>query len=201
MTATTRCRTACAALALTLLAACAAPATRPSGVSAESAQAARELAFAGRRQWAFAGRVALANGDNGGTGRIEWAQDGDDFDIRLSAPITKQSWRLVRAHGIVRLEGLEGGVREGQDAEALLLEATGWRLPVASMSAWVRGLRGPGQALVAVDPLGLPETFAQSGWKVEYREWDQAMPPLPRRVYASHGQASVRLVVEQWTAP
>ena len=194
---------ACLALLLVVaLGACAGPAVRPSTVNAEAAQAARELAFAGRDDWAFVGRVAVANGDNGGSGRIEWTQHGDDFDIRLSAPITRQSWRLVRAHGIVRLEGLEGGVREGQDAEALLLEATGWRLPVASMAGWVRGLRGPEPADVTGSAGGLPATFDQAGWHVEYRDWDAATtPPLPRRVYASHGQASVRLAIEQWTAP
>ena len=189
---------------LVLLPACAPTSVRPTpvdGVSAEAAQAARELAFAGRRQWAFTGRVAVANGDDGGSGRIEWTQDGDDVDIRLSAPITGQSWRLVRAQGIVRLDGLAGGPREGFDAEQLLLEATGWRLPVAAMSSWVRGLRGPGQAIVTPGSAGLPEAFAQSGWRVEYRDWDAATPPLPRRVYASQGRASVRLVVEQWTAP
>jgi outer membrane lipoprotein LolB len=197
----TRLRACLLVLSLTLLSACAGTGVRPSAAAAEASQAARELALAGRQQWAFTGRVALANGDNGGSGRIEWTQDGDDFDIRLSAPITRQSWRVVREHGLVRLEGLEGGTREGEDAEALLLEATGWRLPVAAMAAWVRGLRGPGQATVTGDPLGLPASLAQAGWQVEYREWDAATPPLPRRIYATKGQASVRLVVEQWTAP
>ena len=198
---------ACLAVVLVaVLGACAGgPSVRPSDVSAvnaEAAQSARELAFAGRRDWAFTGRVAVANGDNGGSGRIDWTQHGDDFDIRLSAPITRQSWRLVRAQGIVRLEGLEGGPREGQDAEALLMEATGWRLPVTSMAGWVRGLRGMEPAEVTGGPEGLPATLDQAGWHVEYRDWDtSAAPPLPRRVFASHGQASVRLVIEQWTAP
>jgi outer membrane lipoprotein LolB len=187
---------------LLVLAGCAGPSmVRIAPDHAEAAQAARELDLAGQRRWSFTGRVAVANGDNGGSGRIEWTQDGDDFDIRLSAPVTRQGWRLVRADGRVRLEGLEGGPREGFDAEALLLDATGWRLPVASMSSWVRGLRGPGEAAIAGDPAGLPATLVQGGWRVEYKEWDTGAPPMPRKIHASQGQASVRLAIEQWTSP
>ena len=188
-------------LLLAGLVACAPVPTRTGPAGADAAQAARELAFAGRRDWAFTGRVALANGDTGGTGRIDWSQHGNDFDVRLAAPVTRQSWRLVREHGIVRLEGLEGGTREGPDAEALLLEATGWRLPVAAMAEWVRGLRGPGTAVVGIDAQGRPASLDQAGWHVEYRDWDASAPPLPLRMHASQGTASVRVVIDRWTAP
>jgi outer membrane lipoprotein LolB len=190
-----------ALLLLLGLAACAPVPTRTAPAGAEAAQAARELALADRRDWSFSGRVAVANGDNGGSGRIDWVQHGDDFDVRLSAPISRQGWRLVREHGVVRLDGLEGGPREGQDAEALLLEATGWRLPVAAMASWVRGLRGPGPAQVEVDGQGQLASLDQAGWHVEYRAWDASSPPLPLRIQAHQGTASVRVIVDGWTVP
>jgi outer membrane lipoprotein LolB len=188
-------------LVLVLLGACAPAPVRAPAAGAEAAQAARELAFAGRRTWAFTGRVAVANGDDGGSGRIDWRQDGDDFDIRLTAPITGQGWRLHREHGLVILDGLAGGPRQGNDAEALLLEATGWRLPVAAMSAWVRGLRGPGTAELAGDPRGLPATLLQAGWQVEYRAWTDTQPPLPLKLHATQGRATVRLAIDAWSVP
>jgi outer membrane lipoprotein LolB len=167
----------------------------------EAAQAAREAALAPQRAWRFTGRIAVSTDGRGGSGRIEWVQDGDDFDVRLSAPVTRQGWRLQRAQGRVRLEGLEGGVREGTDAEALLLEATGWRLPVADMAAWVRGVRGTGSpATVEADTEGRPIRIGQSGWGIEYPAWDAAAPPLPTRVNATQGEAKVRLAIETWSA-
>lgn len=191
---------------LGLLGACARAPVRPTPVAdaarSEAAQAAREAALAPLRSWRFTGRIAVATeGRGGGSGRIEWIQDGDDFDVRLAAPVTRQGWRLHQAQGRVRLEGLEGGVREGTDAEALLLEATGWRLPVADMAAWVRGVRGSGSpATVEADTQGRPIRIGQSGWQVDYPAWDAATPALPLRVHATQGEAKVRLAIETWSA-
>lgn len=190
--------------AIGLLGACARAPVRPTpvvdAVRSEAAQAAREAELASQRSWRFVGRIAVSTDGRGGSGRIEWAQDGDDFDVRLSAPVTRQGWRLHRAQGRVRLEGLEGGVREGTDAEALLLEATGWRLPVADMAAWVRGVRGEGSpATVDSDTQGRPIRIGQSGWQVDYPAWNEDAPALPTRVQAARGEAKVRLAIETWS--
>jgi outer membrane lipoprotein LolB len=192
-------------VAIGLLGGCAQAPVRPQPVvdaaASEAAQVARESALAAQPRWGFVGRLAVSTDGRGGSGRIEWKQDGDDFDVRLSAPVTRQGWRLVRTQGVVRLEGLEGGTREGSDAEALLYEATGWRLPVAAMAAWVRGARGAGSpATVESDAQGLPRRIGQSGWQVEYPAWTADSPPLPTRVDATQGQARVRLAIESWSA-
>jgi outer membrane lipoprotein LolB len=187
------------------LAACASHSTRipppaPLPVPPDlSVQAAREQALAAQPDWQFAGRLGVSNGRTGGSGRIEWSQLGADADVRLSAPVTRQSWRVVRSGGVVRLEGLEGGTREGTDAEALLLEATGWRLPVEAMTAWVRGARDAGApATVTFGDGDLPAVIEQHGWRVEYREWSEGPLPLPTKIHASRGDARVRLAIESW---
>ncbi len=184
-----------------LLQACAPLPVRPGNAENDAAQQVRETALAQQPVWSFAGRVAVSQGNNGGSGRIEWRQSGADFDIKLSAPITRQSWHLWRQDGLVNLAGLEGGIRQGEDAEALLTEATGWRIPVAAMTAWVRGVRADGPSEMNFGPEGLPASIEQQGWAVEYRSWDRASPPLPMKVFAKQGQASVRLVIEAWDKP
>jgi outer membrane lipoprotein LolB len=184
------------------LAACAPVAPRPPALAVEAAQQAREAALARHADWAFHGRVAISQGEQGGNAGIRWRQHGADFDIELSAPVTRQSWRLTSRAGQVTLAGLEGGARRGTDAEALLLEATGWRIPVAAMAAWARGARGQGSsAEYSSDALGRPATLVQDGWSVEYRGWFPGEPPLPQKVFVRQGEARVRLVVEAWDAP
>ena len=191
-----------AALALLALAACAPVPPRPAAVADEAAQQAREAALATQPDWGFRGRVAISQGEQGGNAGIRWRQRGADFDIELSAPITRQSWRLASRGGQVTLAGLEGGEQRGTDAESLLLEATGWRIPVAAMAAWARGARGQGSsAEFSSDPQGRPATLLQDGWSVEYRGWFPGQPPLPQKVFARQGEAGVRLVVEAWEAP
>src|SRR5688572_17646812 len=147
-----------ALLASLLAAGCAPAPPRAHGGADEAAQSAREALLAQRPEWAFRGRVALSQGGNGGNAGIHWRQRGADFEIELSAPITRQSWRLHSQGARVVLEGMAGGPREGTDAEALLLEATGWRIPVAAMAAWARGVRAPGVAEFASDPQARPAT-------------------------------------------
>jgi outer membrane lipoprotein LolB len=187
-------------LLLAMLAAgCAQAPVRPAIEADEGAQQVREAMLATQADWAFRGRVALSLGGKGGNAGIRWRQQGADYQIELSAPITAQSWRLKSQAGRVSLEGIEGGPREGSDAEAMLLEATGWRIPVAAMSAWARGARAPGsQAALTVDAQARPALLRQDGWNIEYRAWFEGQPPLPQKVFARQDDASVRLVIDAW---
>jgi len=154
-----------------LLAACAAqPVRAPLPVAAaEALQAQREAALAPIRDWALQGRVAVSGGRDGGSARIEWRQQGADFDVWLRAPVTRQSWHLLRQNGRVRLEGLAGGPRSGSDAQTLLLEATRWRIPVDALAHWVRGLRAdPGHATqLRYAANGRLLGFVEDGWTID----------------------------------
>ena len=184
-----------------LLAACATPPLRHASPALEQAQVAREQTLARATRWSFAGRIALSADGRGGSGRIDWQQRGADFDIRLTAPVTGQGWQLIGTAGQATLMGLEGGPRDGADAETLLAEATGWRVPLRAMAAWVRGARATGPAELEYDEAGRPALLVQQGWTVEYRDWDLADPPRPMKLYAKQAQASVRLVIDRWGEP
>jgi len=200
---------------LLLLGACAtrtvreAPPLDQQGIeSAERAQAGRATWLEGQRRWSFEGRVAVNNAGKGGNGKIEWRQDGHGYVVSLIAPITRQSWRLIGdTHSEAgRLEGLEGGPREGGDAEALLLEATGWDIPVNALARWVRGLPAEGLPLRdrSYSAQGQLQRVEQAGWNIEYPLWFPAegpQPSLPRRIEAKRDRASVRLIVDHWDFP
>ncbi|MET0582570.1 MAG: lipoprotein insertase outer membrane protein LolB [Pseudoxanthomonas sp.] len=156
-------------------------------------------------QWSFEGRVAINNAGKGGNGRIDWQQDGPRYVVSLIAPITRQSWRLIGdTHSEAgRLEGLEGGVREGEDAEALLLEATGWDIPINALALWAQGLPAEGTPTenLSFSTEGDLQTLEQAGWRIDYTEWfgtDAERPRLPRRIEARRDRATVRLIVDQW---
>jgi len=209
---TARARTAarirCGALAIlaALLSACAGPGVRPGAPAGQvlpaADAAAREAARAQRvraaAQWSLSGRIAVSNAGKGGSGRIEWSQRGASYQVALSAPVTRQSWRLSGGADGARLEGLDGGPREGADAAELLFQATGWDIPVAALSHWLRGLpAGTGRdARIVPGPDGRPQSIAQGGWTIAY-EWP-ASGDLPSRLDARRDSARVRLIVDQW---
>ncbi|MFA4660377.1 lipoprotein insertase outer membrane protein LolB [Xanthomonas perforans] len=169
--------------------------------SARQAEAARQAWLQAHPNWSFQGRVAISKDRNGGSGRIDWQQDGPSYRVQLSAPVTRQSWVLTgdTTSGAGRLEGLDGGPRSGPDAEQVLLEATGWTIPVNQMPDWVRALRiaDAGAARVDLDAAGRPRTVQQDGWTIEFLAWTPAaaaQPELPQLIYARDGQAQARLV-------
>jgi outer membrane lipoprotein LolB len=88
----------------------------------------------------------------------------------------------------------------GSDPEQLLRDRVGWDVPLAELGDWVRGLRAAGaKATVEYDAQNLPALIEQSGWKVEYRDWfSDRKPPLPRKVFATRGNARVRVAIESW---
>lgn len=173
---------------------------------AEAMQAARSEALAGLSVWTLTGRASITRGNDGGSGRLEWHQDGDALEVALAAPVTRQGWRLaVDARG-ARLDGLEGGPRTGADGQALLFEATHLDVPVAALGAWLRGVpadeavHGPARVGFGTDLL--PARLEQAGWSIDYRSWQpgsDGSPALPLRIDARRGDAGVRLVVDGWT--
>ncbi|HEY5972486.1 MAG TPA: lipoprotein insertase outer membrane protein LolB [Pseudoxanthomonas sp.] len=174
--------------------------------AAEADQSQRAQWLHPHRQWSFEGRVAINNAGKGGNGRIDWRQEGARYVVSLSAPVTRQSWRLSGdTHSEAgRLEGLEGGPREGEDAEALLLEATGWDIPVNALAEWVRGLPAEGfpSEGQSFSSEGRLRSVEQAGWRIEYLEWFDSVggqPTMPRRIEASRGTAKVRLIIDQWS--
>lgn len=181
-------------------------ATAPLGEAARQAEADRAAWLDAHPQWSFQGRVAITKGRNGGSGRIDWAQQQRQYQVELSAPVTRQSWRLTgdSHHEAGRLEGLEGGPREGEDAQQLLLEATGWEIPVNLLPDWVRGrvavdAEAPEQ--VGYDADGRLQALRQMGWEIQFQEWyapSDGRPALPRRIEARNGDAKVRLLLDQW---
>lgn len=173
--------------------------------AAAVAQRARAEVLRNAGPWSFGGRVAIQKAGKGGSGRIDWRHDRQGGDVMsLSAPVTRQSWQLtVEPDGAGRLDGLEGGPRSGPDAEVLLQEATQWDIPVRALADWVQGVAAPdlGQADIQYGADGLPQRIEQGGWRIDYPAWRQDAvtgQALPARIESVRGDATVRLLVDDW---
>lgn len=196
-------RVLAASLLLALASGCATVPRGPAvpAAEAEARQAARERALRADPRWGLEGRIAVSTGEQGGSGRIEWRQDGPRFDVVLSAPVTRQGWRLSGAPGSARLEGIEGGPRTGSDAAQLLRDATRWEIPVQSLPDWLRAVPAPGApAQLAFAADGRLSRLVQNGWTIDYA-WPgtAAASDLPVRIDARREPARVRLAVDRWT--
>lgn len=191
-----------AALAVAAAIAGCAPAARISRDGAGGMAAAdRAARLAELPRWSLVGRIAVSDGRDGGSGRLEWAQDGPHFDIAVRAPVAGGSWRLSGDGALAQLDGVGPEPLRDVDAESLLARELGWRLPMAQVADWVRALPADTSAArVDAGTNGLPATLRESGWTVEYRAWTAAEGiPMPRRLVARRPPFEVRIAIERWS--
>lgn len=190
-------RFAAFACALLALAGCAG---RRETVRESPVEASRVATVAADEHWGFDGRIAVSNGNDGGSGRIAWRQDGERVDITIRAPVSGQTWRLAGdARDGYELSGTKREPVRDRDAEALLHRETGWRVPVAALGSWVRGVAAGG-AKPRYGEDGLPTELREAGWTIEYRRFaGSGSDALPTRIVAHRGALQVRLAIAAWT--
>lgn len=166
---------------------------------AERLQATRESRVLSYGDWALRGRIAVSDGEEGGSARVNWESDDSGYELWIYAPLAQGTWRLHGDSSGAVLEG-SGGTYRARDASSLLVRHLGWHLPVDAMRHWARGVRDPGPpARVSYDARGRPSVIRQSGWTVRYTDWAE-YPELvmPRRIEAESPPYTVKLVIQDW---
>jgi outer membrane lipoprotein LolB len=169
-------------------------------LAAETALAVRESTLDAKQRFALRGRIGVSNGKDAGSAQFRWQQTEQDFVFELVVSITSKRFELSGKPGLYRLTDSEGNVRTGFEAETLLLEATGWRVPVRQMRYWIRAMRAPDfSADLSYDVSGRPKELKQAGWTVNYKLWgEQTMLAMPRKIEATRGKDRVRVIIARW---
>ncbi len=194
-------RTTALGVAVVLLAACAGQRVQTLAPDAASLarQAEREQDLAAHDSWTLQGRLGVSDARDSGSGALDWSQDGHGFRFAVHASITGKTWILSGDASHAVLEGLREQPVRGDDAAELLQRELGWRVPIAELTYWARGLRAPGEARIQFRADGLPGEIDQSGWTVQYLDYDTSRTPaLPSKVFATKGDTRVRLAIRAW---
>lgn len=163
--------------------------------------AARQQLLLALPDWQAAGRLALSTENEGWNASFRWHQGAEDYLIRLSGPFGQTGMELQGGPRQATLRTSEPRTLQAADAETLLYEALGWRLPVKGLRYWLTGAFDPAQPVEAMrlDEGGRLAMLEQSGWRVEYRDYTAAGDlDLPSRVFMTHPRFDARVVVSSW---
>lgn len=168
-----------------------------------AAQSAREDVLRNVQEWSLEGRLGISNASDSrgnGSGSVHWQQRADSYVFTVNGGFG-YDYRLSGGPDGAMLEGVGKQPLRGADAEALMLKAAGWAVPMRELRAWVLGLRAPDlPAQITFGTDRLPAALDQDGWHVEYRAWDTSRhPAVPTKVFASKPPFKVRLSVQSWT--
>jgi len=154
--------------------------------------------------WQLSGKLAVRQPSDSGTAIINyWIQEGEAYDLGLSSSFLGMgSTNLKGVPGFIELTLSNGETYRSGDPDALMKAATGWQLPMESLTWWIRGLPAPGGDFrLLFDDRGELAMIRQAGWEIRYDRWHQLqgdVPALPARITALKEEKRVRVVVSSW---
>lgn len=172
---------------------------------------ARRAALQSIARWDLRGRVGVRLPDEGAQASLRWRHGDDGEQIDLTGPFGGGHARLQFDARGARLTDARGREHHDADAEALLLRATGWHVPLGGLTYWIRGLPIPEVASAEeIDEYGRLRLLRQLGWDIEFLSYDRVgAHQLPSKLFlarrlpghaadADNARIEVRLVVNSW---
>lgn len=131
-------------------------------------------------------------------GRLSWEHRRNGDRILVASPLGVGLAEIESDAGGSRLRTADGKEMTSPDADALMEEVTGQRLPVTQLPAWLLGRPGRGGRLEH-DAQGRPARLAEAGWQIDYGYDDAAPGALPSRLTLSRErEIELRLRIEEW---
>ncbi|MET4025251.1 outer membrane lipoprotein LolB [Marinobacter sp. MBR-99] len=156
------------------------------------------------QHWQLSGKLAVRQPSDSGTAVINhWEQQGEYYDLALSSSFLGMgSTNLRGTPGFLELQLANGDTYQSSNPEQLVQAATGWQLPIDSLTWWIRGLPAPdGNFRLLFDDQQRLAIIRQDGWEIRYDRWQafiDDLPQLPARITALKDDKRVRVVISDW---
>lgn len=150
--------------------------------------------------WEVSGAMAARNKNKGWSAAVNWLQQGPNrYQIRLSGPLGGGTVIITKNGSIVTLK--DGNkTASSANAETLLKQQTGVRIPVSSLFYWVRGIKAPGAVQSEKrDQYGRLMQLRQSGFVIDFLQYTSAGKTiLPGIIRMQGNGVFVKLVIKRW---
>ncbi|MFC3194570.1 lipoprotein insertase outer membrane protein LolB [Marinicella sediminis] len=144
------------------------------------------------------GKMAFSDGDQGGSGQLEWVQKQDSLQVTLKAPLSKRSWQLTEQSDYSMIRQDDGQTSYADNTDELVDAQLGWDVPWQALRQWVRG-EHTANGSRSTDEQG-DVMINDQGWQIVYTRF-KATPDgqsYPSRITARNGSHSIKLVIKSW---
>jgi outer membrane lipoprotein LolB len=135
-----------------------------------------------------------------GSANMKWKQTKKEYDILLFGPLGADAVKLAGKPGQVSLETADGKKFSATTPEALLLQQSGWHLPVSNLFYWIRGLPVPKMASQKTfDSDHRLSELSQEGWAIQYLRYKTiGQVDVPDKIWLSSAEVNVKIVIKNW---
>jgi len=151
-------------------------------------------------EWGLTGKISLDDGDQGGSGKLQWDVGPGQSELGFHGAMGRGAWHLKVGPKGAWLRMADGTEQTAADVNDLIREYVGWPVPLDALQWWARGLAAPG----VIDneqygPEGLLLSLRQFGWKVDFSRYDSVGDiELPVRLNATRNNYRVKLAISSW---
>jgi outer membrane lipoprotein LolB len=157
--------------------------------------------MAGINHWEFSGRMAVRLEEEAWSASLLWTQVGDEFEIRIIAPLA-QGTALITGNGDkVSLKTSDNQEFTDSDVMQIMKQNLGWSIPVNDLTYWIRGITRSGSTNngQVIDNDGRLVSIQQDNWLVTYQRYDLSTEyALPSRIELTGSGARIRVVINRW---
>lgn len=146
------------------------------------------------------GAMAAKNKSKGWSASMNWLQNGpSSYQLRLIGPLGGGSVLVKRSGSTITFQ--DGAQRAtSSNADELLKEKTGIRLPVNNLYYWVRGLPAPGdKASEARDQYNHLVQLKQAGYTINFTKYTSVKGiDLPSMIRLEGNGLMVKVIIKNW---
>ena len=157
--------------------------------------------------WEIRGRVALFVDDDVYNLGLDWKLGKNHSTLKLEAPLGQGLIQLDKKDSQVTLVTSEGKNCSGLNAEQVLLQSTGWSIPVEGLESWIKGINHDNSGyLPDIDSSGKALTLLQDNWRINFLQYKESLlanynnPTLPHKIYMKRQNLALKIVIDQWQA-
>lgn len=151
--------------------------------------------------WTAVGRLAMAAGEEGGSGSFTWQQEGPSTTLSIRGPLGAGAMRIVTdGQSLSVTDGAGRSVDTTQAGEALRARL-GADLPWLELRYWMLGVPSPLDTADVADSGVAPlRVIDQSGWRIGYDSFRaESGAILPARFTATRGGVRLKVIIDAWT--
>jgi outer membrane lipoprotein LolB len=153
------------------------------------------------QNWEIKGKLAAQTAQDSVSGDLDWIERHRQFTISLVGPFGTNRLTLTGQPGQVVLEMSNGKRISAENAEQLLADQWGYRVPVNNLYYWVRGLPVPGiPSVTEFDQFGRLSGLKQQGWQIQFSHYTTSHTiDLPGRIWITSPLLKVKIIIYTWS--
>lgn len=150
--------------------------------------------------WRIRGKIGYQSQQDSGSAYVDWVQSRDSFHITLTGPLGQGTTIISGNAQGAKLESNKDGVHFAESPEQLLLDHTGFALPVSDMYHWIKGMpSSSNNEKITLSTENTLQQLQQGDWVIDYSNYQPHLDNLlPTRIKIKGRDLKITLVVKEW---